>query len=118
MRKAPTKVAEVAERSSQRKSVNKADENGCAKFCSTRLARNGPWKEFDVREIRTKTLNRANETAIRRVRTPVSGTEYANVPIKWMTNVRRQITVSCESMGVVLEGREGRRDQANCPTAA
>jgi hypothetical protein len=35
--------------------------------------------------------NSASETAMRPVRTPAIRTEYASVPIRWITNVRKQM---------------------------
>jgi len=84
----------VAESRSHRKSASRLCEAVSVRFSSTRLARNGPWKELEVRESRTNTLKSANDTAMRRVRTPAMRTEYARVPIRWMMKVRTQITAS------------------------
>ena len=49
---------------------------------STRFAKNGPRKEFEVLDTSIRMLNKARETAIRFVRTPAIRTEYASVPIR------------------------------------
>src|SRR5476649_2877189 len=112
---APAMVASDAETSSQRKSDSKSVTTACDKFDSTRLARNGPRKEFEVRETNTSMLNSASETAMRRVRTPAMRTEYASVPIRWMTKVSEQITSNCLSIAALhvqpnlplFQGRDG-----------
>src|SRR5471032_3132665 len=101
---APAMVASDAETSSQRKSDSKSVTTACDKFDSTRLARNGPRKEFEVRETSTSMLNSASETAMRRVRTPAMRTEYASVPIRWMTKVSKQITSNCLSIAALKYG--------------
>ena len=68
--RAPMAAARVAENSSHRKSESSAPPAPCARLSSIRLPRNGPWNEFEAREIRIRTLNSAKETAIRRVLTP------------------------------------------------
>ena len=75
MRTAPKIVARLAESKSHLKSISKVEELGPIKFDSTRFAKNGPRNEFEVLETRTRILNRANETAIRFVRTPAIRTE-------------------------------------------
>src|SRR5471032_761260 len=98
---APAMVASDAETSSQRKSDSKSVTTACDKLDSTRLARNGPRNEFEVRETNTSMLNSASETAMRRVRTPAMRTEYASVPIRWMTKVSEQITSNCLSIAAL-----------------
>ena len=74
-------VARLAENSSQRKSTNSVLAATCWSMpVSTRLARKGPRKEFEVRESSIRMLNRASETAMRRVRMPAmrSGGEGAD----------------------------------------
>jgi hypothetical protein len=41
---------------------------------SIRFDRKGPWKAFEARDSSTNTLKRANDMAIRRVRTPAMRT--------------------------------------------
>jgi hypothetical protein len=98
MSSAPAMVASDADRSNQRKSDTNPEAIPSAILPSIRFARNGPWNEFDVRDTRTRILNSANDTAIRLVRTPAIRTAYASVPIRWMTNVRVQMTKSWVSM--------------------
>src|SRR6266404_4310947 len=45
-------------------------------------------------------LKSANDTAIRRVLTPAMRTEYASVPTRWMTKVKKQIMTSWASIRV------------------
>ena len=77
---APRMVARLAENSSQRKSTNKVLAATCWSMpVSTRLAKvrlkNGPRKEYEVRDSSIRMLNRASETAMRRVRMPAMRTE-------------------------------------------
>jgi hypothetical protein len=69
-----------------------------AMFVSTRFASSGAWNEFDVREMRTSTLKSDSDNAIRRVRVPAMRTEYASVPMRWMTKVSAQMTSNPESI--------------------
>ena len=70
IRIAPRMVARLAENSSQRKSTNKVLAATCWSMpVSTRLAKvrlkNGPSKEFEVRDSSIRMLDRASETAMR-----------------------------------------------------
>jgi hypothetical protein len=73
IRTAPAIVASEDAISSQRKSIS--SESSADRFDSTRLARKGPRKEFDVRDNSIRMLNNASDTAIRRMRTPAMRTE-------------------------------------------
>jgi hypothetical protein len=75
IRSAPASVASVAARSSQRKSAAPPLTWPASRFPSTRFARSGAWKELEVRETSTRTLNSDSETAIRPVRVPAMRTE-------------------------------------------
>ena len=67
-------VAALAAASSHRKSDELAIAPA-AMFSSIRFASSGAWKEFDVRETRTKMLKSDSDKAIRRVRLPAIRTE-------------------------------------------
>src|SRR5262245_32557058 len=68
--KAPTMVASDAASSSHRKSARAPAVAPASTLPSTRLASRGAWKEFAVRDRRTRALKRENARAMRRVRTP------------------------------------------------
>ncbi len=73
---APAMVASAADTSSQRKSPSKSSAICAMPICdSTRFARNGPSSELDVRDTSVKMLNKASDTAMRRVRIPAMRTE-------------------------------------------
>ena len=72
---APTIVASVAATISQRKSATTPPAAPRRRLTSIRLASSGAWNEFDVRDTSIRRLNRAKETAIRRVRVPAIRTE-------------------------------------------
>src|SRR4030095_6206159 len=94
---APITVASAAEPRSHWKSDSSVEPD-TGRLVSIRLARNGAWNEFDVRETRISKLNSVSAVATCPVLIPAILAAYASVPMRWMTNVSPQMTARLVSM--------------------